>query len=282
MSISKYRLFFALMSLIVVLSSCQEVIELDLNEGDAQRLVVNGWMTDQPGRQRVDLSLTTSYFFNEAPPRVSDAVVSVTDGTDTWVFTEDEPGTYRPAADVVGEAGKTYVLNIEYAGETYNAAATLRASNPMDSIYVRYFDPLEEFGFPADPYYSVRLWTEEPEGEGDAYLWYTFVNGFGIRDTLRELTLVEDSFYDGALIEDLEIDFVDIGTEAVTGDTLRLEQWNIGLESYEVLNSILNQTEFQGGLFDAPPANVQTNLSNGALGLWGAASIVEKSTIITE
>ncbi|MDG1766705.1 MAG: DUF4249 family protein, partial [Flavobacteriales bacterium] len=117
MNINRYRLFLAFTGLIL-LSSCQEVIELDLNEGDAQRLVVNGWMTDQPGRQRVDLSLTTSYFLNEAPPRVSDAIVSVTDGTATWVFTEEEPGTYRPEADVVGEAGKTYVLNIEYAGET--------------------------------------------------------------------------------------------------------------------------------------------------------------------
>lgn len=282
MILGKNTPFFALASLLVILSSCQEVIELDLNEGDAQRLVVNGWMTDQPGRQEVQLSLTTSYFFDEEPPTVSDAIVTVSDGSETWTFTEVEPGTYRPGSEVVGEAGKTYTLNIDHEGETYQASATLRASNPMDSIYVRFFDPEEEFGFPADPYYSVRLWTEEPAGEGDAYLWYTFVNGFGIRDTLRELTLVEDSFYDGAMIEDLEIDFVDIGTEAVTGDTLRLEQWNIGLESYEVLISILNQTDFQGGLFDAPPANVQTNVSNGALGLWGAASIVEKTTVITE
>lgn len=276
------RTLFLFTILVATISSCTEVIELELNEGDAQRLVVNGWFTDQPGRSRVDLTLTTSYFENQAAPRATGAIVSVTDGTTTWPLTEDEPGVYTPEDGVVGEPGNTYTINIDYDGEEYQASAEMRASNPMDSINVRILDPLEEFGFPEDPYYSVRLWTQEPAGQGDAYLWYTYVNGFGIRDTLRELTLVEDSFYDGAYVEDLEIDFVDIETEAITGDTLLLEQWNIGYDSYLILFEILNQTEFQGGIFDAPPANVSTNLNNGALGLWGAATIVEKETIITE
>ena len=125
MILGKNTPFFALASLLILLSSCQEVIELDLNEGEAQRLVVNGWMTDQPGRQEVQLSLTTSYFFNEEPPTVSDAIVTVSDGTDTWTFAEEAPGTYRPSTDVVGEAGKTYTLNIDYDGETYQASAKL-------------------------------------------------------------------------------------------------------------------------------------------------------------
>ncbi|NQX91578.1 MAG: DUF4249 domain-containing protein [Flavobacteriales bacterium] len=278
-TIQKTLLAFAAIAL---LASCTEVIDLELNEGEAQRLVVNGWFTDVPGRSRVDLTLTTSYFQNEAAPRVSGALVSVTDGTTTWTLSEVSPGVYQPASDVVGEPGNTYTLNIEHEGENYEASAFMRASNPMDSINVRILDPLEEFGFPADPYYSVRLWTQEPEGLGDAYVWYTYVNGEGIRDTLNELTIVEDSFYDGSYVSDLEIDFVDIETEAVQGDTLLLEQWNIGIDSYEVLQEILNQTDFQGGIFDAPPANVRTNISNGALGLWGAATIVTKETIITE
>ncbi|MEO0403477.1 MAG: DUF4249 domain-containing protein [Bacteroidota bacterium] len=270
------------MAAVALLASCTEVIDLELNEGDAQRLVVNGWFTDIPGRSQVDLTLTTSYFQNEAAPRVSGALVSVTDGTTTWPLSEVTPGVYQPEPDVVGEPGNTYTINIEYDGENYEASARMRASNPMDSIQVEILDPLEEFGFPGDPYYSVRLWTQEPEGLGDAYVWYTYVNGEGIRDTLRELTIVEDSFYDGAYVSDLEIDFVDIDTEAVQGDTLLLEQWNIGFDAYEVLQEILNQTDFQGGIFDAPPANVRTNISNGALGLWGAATIETKETIIQE
>lgn len=277
----KTTAFFALL-VSFFLTSCTEVIELDLNEGDAQRLVVNGWFTNVPGKQRVDLTLTTSYFEPEVAPKVTGALVSVTDGTTIWNLDETAAGIYQPADEVVGEPGNTYTVNIEYEGEMYTASAFMRASNPIDSINVRILDPLEEFGFPADPYYSVRLWTEEPEGLGDAYIWYTYVNGEGIRDTLRELTIAEDSPFDGGTVEDLEIDFVDIESEAIMGDTLLLEQWNIGFDSYEILNEILTQTAFQGGIFDAPPANVSTNISNGALGLWGVASVESKQTIINE
>ncbi|MGB0422708.1 MAG: DUF4249 domain-containing protein [Flavobacteriales bacterium] len=265
-----------------ILTSCTEPIQLDLNEGDAQRLVVNGWFTNVPGKQRVDLTLTTSYFEPEVAPKVSGALVSVTDGTTTWNLNEVEPGIYQPAPEVVGEPGNTYTVNIEHNGKEYNASAFMRDSNPIDSLHVRILDPLEEFGFPDDPYYSVRLWTQEPEGLGDAYMWYTYVNGEGIRDTLRELTIGDDSPFDGALVENIEIDYVDIESEAVMGDTLLLEQWNIGFDSYEILNEILTQTAFQGGIFDAPPANVSTNISNGALGMWGVASIESKQTIINE
>ena len=281
MRIIKNTLFLAFLASFVF-TSCTEVIQLDLNEGDAQRLVVNGWFTNVPGKQRVDLTLTTSYFEPEVAPKVSGAIVTVTDGTTTWNLDETEPGTYQPDDGVVGAPGNTYTVNIEYEGENYTASADMRESNPIDSIHVRALDPLEEFGFPGDPYYSVRLWTLEPEGLGDAYIWYTYVNGVGIKDTLRELTISEDGPYDGGLVENVEIDFVDMESEAVMGDTLLLEQWNIGFDSYEVLNEILNQTAFQGGIFDAPPANVSTNISNGALGLWGAASIESKETIIME
>lgn len=277
----KTTVLFALLASFA-LTSCTEVIDLDLNEGDAQRLVVNGWFTNVRGKQRVNLTRTTSYFEPEVAPRVIGALVSVTDGTTTWNLDEVEPGIYEPDDDVVGAPGNTYTVNIEHEGEMYTASAFMRASNPIDSINVIVVDPLEEFGFPGDLYYSVRLWTQERPGLGDAYLWYTYVNGAGIRDTLRELTIAEDSSFDGGLVENLEIDFVDIDSEAVMGDTLLLEQWNVGFDSYEILNEILTQTAFQGGIFDAPPANVSTNVSNGALGLWGAASVEIKQTIINE
>lgn len=267
---------------IALLAGCTERIELDLNTDDNQRLVVEGWFTDQLQQHEVNLTLTTSYFHNEAAPKATGATVTITsEDNDVWTLTEEEPGVYR-TPEVAGEAAKWYTLDIDYGGEIYTATSWMRPVAPVDSLHVRVLDPMEEFGFPGDPYYSVRIWTQELEGLGDHYMWQTYVNNDPVRDTLRELTFVDDSFYDGVYIEDVEIDYLDIEDEAVIGDTVRIEQYNIGLEAYEIFIGIMNETAWNGGLFDAPPANVKTNISNGALGYWGAAGMSVGSAVIME
>jgi len=61
-----------------------------------------------------------------------------------------------------------------------------------------------------------------------------------------------------------------------------VEQWNIGMEAWDVFWAVFNETEFNGGLFDAPPANVPTNVSNGAIGYFGAAAVTEIEAIVEE
>lgn len=265
-----------------LISSCTERIDLELNEGDNERLVVEGWFTSQEKQHEVQLTLSTSYLYNQPALRVSgaDVVISDEDGNE-WICTEDDPGVYKTPV-VAGVPGKWYTLTINYNDEEYTASSWMRHVAPIDSLHVRVLDPEEEFGFPGDPYYSVRLWTQELEGQGDHYMWQTYVNGFGVRDTLRELSFVDDTIYDGVYIEDVEIDYLDIETEANPGDTVLLEQYNIGGEAYEVFIGIMNETAWNGGLFDAPPANVQTNISNGGLGFWGAAGVSEREVVILE
>ncbi|MFT4682894.1 MAG: hypothetical protein ACJAU0_001915 [Flavobacteriales bacterium] len=272
-------LFFALTALFF--ASCTERIDLDLNDQDGKRLVVEGWFTDEEKQHEVELTWTTSFFLNEAAPRVQGALVNITDGETTWDLTESAPGIYL-TPEVAGIPSTTYTINIEVEGENYTASSFMRPVAPIDSLHVRELDPFEEFGFPGDPYYSVRLWTQELPGTGDRYMWITYVNGESVRDTLRELTFVDDELYDGAYVEDLEIDYLEIESEATLGDTVFIEQYNIGEAAYDIFIGIMNETEWNGGLFDAPPANVETNLSNGALGYWGAAGVSTKSTIIAE
>jgi hypothetical protein len=63
---------------------CQEVIQVDLEEGK-KRLVVEGRIEKIKGQnngyQSITLSTTSDYFSNSQTPRVSGATVSVTDGS---------------------------------------------------------------------------------------------------------------------------------------------------------------------------------------------------------
>ncbi len=266
----------------VLLSSCTERIDLELNEGENKRLVVEGWFTNALKEHEVKLTLSTSYLYNQPAPSATGAIVKISDEDgNEWNLDETSPGLYK-TPEVAGVTGKWYTLDIDYEDENYTATSYMRPIAPVDSLNVRVLDPLIEYGFPGDPYYSVRIWTQELEGQGDYYMWQTYVNGFGVRDTLSELTFVDDGLYDGIYIEDVEIDYLDIGTEANVGDTVRIEQYNIGLEAYEVFIGIMNETQWNGGLFDAPPANVKTNISNGGLGYWGAAGVSEGTAVIVE
>ncbi|MBI1267177.1 MAG: DUF4249 family protein [Cryomorphaceae bacterium] len=275
------KIFLIPVALILMLSACTERIDIELNDQDTRRLVVEGWFTDQLKQHEVKLTYTTSYFENQAAPVAAGAVVSISDGTTTWNLEELAPGRYF-TPEMAGTPEQWYYLNIEVDGEEYTASSWMRPVADVDSLHVRVLDPLVEYGFPGDPYYSVRVWTQELPGQGDRYMWLTYVNNEGIRDTLRELTFVDDVLYDGAYVEDVEIDYLEIETEANIGDTVRIEQFNIGEEAYDIFIGIMNETDWNGGLFDAPPANVATNISNGALGFWGAASVREGSTIIAE
>lgn len=266
------KLVVILIAGIVALSSCTKRIDIDLNTLENQRLVVEGWVTNQMQQHQVELTLTTDYFDTQVPPPAINALVTISDGSQTWNLTEEEPGIYR-TPEFAGEFGKTYTLNIDWSDENYTASSLLREVAPIDSMDFEYIDPLEEFGFEGDPWFDLLLWTYELEGEGDSYFWNIEVNGEPIRESLSDLSFVNDDLYDGNPISGIPVDALTYEEEAVEGDHIYIEQWNIGREAYDIFEAIMIETNWRGGLFDTPPANVQSNISNGALGYFGAAGI---------
>ncbi len=267
-----------LVFLTCILSSCEEKIDLDLNEDEEfQRLVVEGWFTDEPGKQRVDLTLTTSYFQNQLAPRAEGAIVSVTDGETTWDYSETAPGIYETEDGVAGEPGKTFTLSIEYKYMDYSTESYMRPTAPIDSIAFEFIEEEEE---DLPDYYDVFIWMQELPGIGDSYMWLTEINGHPLRDTLTELSFETDEIYDGNYIEGVQIEYIDLINDMGAGDEFTITQYNIGTEAYDVFIGIMNETDWNGGLFDAPPANVNTNLTGGALGYWGAAGVSSRSGIL--
>ena len=57
-------------------SGCTKRIELDLNNEEFQRVVVDGWFTNQTKAHEVKLTLTSDYFKNEAAEAATGAQVS--------------------------------------------------------------------------------------------------------------------------------------------------------------------------------------------------------------
>lgn len=269
----KCSLQFLIISLAILsLISCQEKIDIELNTDKNLRIVVDGMITDQPGPHYVKLSYTASYFYNQATPRVTGAVVTITSEDDTISLTEVDtvPGLYCTPAETRGIVGNTYTLHVDdNLGRNLQASCKLTRVAPIDSISLRY--EKDDYG---DLYfYKVDMYAQEPAGKGDNYFFRIYVNDTLETDTLREVPFSNDELYDGEYLPGVEIYWLDeIEVRADTFD-LKVEMYSAPRSYYDFIIGVLSNTDWSGSIFSGPPANPRSNVSDGSLGYFLASSI---------
>jgi hypothetical protein len=89
--LKKNNIYYLLVILLLsaTFNSCTEKIDIDL-DSDRVRLVVEGTISDIPGRQFVRLTETANYFSNSFPEPVSNASVKITDAGQVFILHESE------------------------------------------------------------------------------------------------------------------------------------------------------------------------------------------------
>ncbi|MDD4193529.1 MAG: DUF4249 family protein, partial [Mangrovibacterium sp.] len=94
---------------VTLLVACKEEIDLSLKSQGTRMLVVEGQITSDTTAHQIKLSYTSDYYEPGGNP-VEGAAVTVSDGTNTYVLTEDaqQKGLFKTAADFYGVPGKTY------------------------------------------------------------------------------------------------------------------------------------------------------------------------------
>ena len=68
---------FLILLTLVITSSCEDVIDVELDPAESQ-LVVDAWLTDQPTNQVIHLTQSQAYFDNSQVAGVIGAAVQVT------------------------------------------------------------------------------------------------------------------------------------------------------------------------------------------------------------
>lgn len=262
------KLFIYILPLLLLLS-CSEKIDFDLNKEDNIRLVVEAFFTTEAKKHRVILTQTSSYFANQTPKAEEGAKVEITDGTKIIPFTEIEPGIYETVSIDSGIVGYTYTLNIERSnGEKYTASSTITPVTPVDSVTYDFNPAYGEKGE-----YVLYLWAQESPGEGDFYQWDVYLDSSLHNGSLENMVFSSDDFVDGAYIPGLELYY--FAPEDLTNDTseVKVDMLSIPRNYYEFLIAASLETVWNGGPFDGPPANIKGNLSNGALGFFLASDV---------
>ncbi len=236
-------------------SGCQEVVELELPEGET-RLVVDGTFSNLAGQQQILLSYTSPYFEEARPPAASGAQLIISDQNGIQDSLLEYPGssgiyyTEKP-----GQIGNTYTLDIYLDdGRHYRSVPELLYEvSPIDSMYFRENLALHE----EDEGYLILLDSKDPVGIKNFYRWKHFVDGVAQNEPF-DLVIGFDEFTDGNSFIGFQINL----NPVQLGDSVRAEQWSISESYYDYLFTLRQQTAFIGGLFDPPPASIKGNVVN--------------------
>jgi hypothetical protein len=171
MQVSKYHIILMAM---LMCHSCIEPYDPVINEVQ-EVMVIDGMITDEPGVQKVTVSLSTPYN-NPVYEPVSGCVVSVQDGAGTMVFyseSQEAAGVYEAYLDepFLG-VGKVYSVQVITPDGFYASDYdTLLACPPVDSLY--YIQKVSGGEDPEDTWHGIQFYNDVRGNPGGTrnYRW---------------------------------------------------------------------------------------------------------------
>ena len=300
----------SLFFLFFIFSSCEKVIDVDLEAGEEQ-LIVDGFITcffdtvalsSGIENQMIKLRKTAPYFNNSSAAPALGAKVTVTDGLQrTFEFKDDDnDGNYIYTGPFqlsitnppLGFPGNVYQLNIVYQGEEFTAQNYMDSVPLIDSIKFQFQEQTIQgpdtlkAGYSIDQILSrgpdgLLSPTKDIKGEGTCYWFKTFKNNTFYNKADQMNLAYDAAFGPGSdnvafippIVFSLSPERFNIG------DEIKIECWSIGLPSFYFLNLARIQMTNEG-LFATPATNVPTNIVNKnknskvkAVGWFGAAAV---------
>lgn len=254
---------------IILITSCESVIEIDLDYMKP-KLVIEGVINDFDSQCIIRLSKTTDYFNQKTNPAVSNAVITLTDNSGTIIkLNETEPGSYL-GESVHAKSYMDFTLSILSEGDTYLAKATIPQKVRIDSLTCRYNPKsiIYEVGYVVSCHFS------DPEEARNFYR----LKAYNISDrTKAKITkeLYNDDVYNG---NNVELKWSNNVYQQ--NDTVVVELYSLDENTYEYYKTLFPISGGAEMMSFTTPANPNTNLSNGALGYFGAYAVSRDTIII--
>lgn len=254
----------------LLFSSCEKVIDLDLNSADP-KIVIEGSITDQPGTYTVKLTRTVNFDESNAFPPVSGAVVTINDNTgNSETLTETNvPGVYATSA-IQGVPGRTYTLTVIANDNTYTAVSKMPQPVIIDTLLVA------EISGPHGNEKFIQAQFTDPAGIDNFYSFILFKN-----NNIEKLIFIDDDrLQDGEAITFPLFNPPNQRVSLTTGDSIMVHMQTIDKSVYEYFRT-LNELSSGPSLSGASlPANPLSNINNGALGYFSAHSVKSKFILI--
>jgi len=258
--------YIAILSLVILLTSCQDVIELELSNTQIKPVIV-AEVNDDINTVNVSVTSSSEFYNLDSPTTINNATIRLSDSEgEAYDFVSQGNGIYL-AENFQGIRDRTYMLGIEIDELTYEASASIPNQKIMIDSIVVYFE--EESIFRDAGFYPTIYFTDPPE-EGNYYRINASVNGSPFdynrddpeldEDLDTSIKLYTDKFSNDGL-QDFELFY-----NLEVGDVLFVEIQHLDKSTFDYLRTLVDV----GGGSGVAPADPISNFGTDALGYFGA------------
>ena len=253
--------------IVLVLTSCEDVIQVKLDQGDPI-ITIDAFINDMRTTQKVRLTYTDGYFSQKPNQAITGATVSIKDVSSGAIynFTDNNNGDYIfniTSTDTIGRIGHNYELTVMHQGNIYKSSTRMKRTTKVDSLLVEYKDGS---GFSNKTGYSFAFIGRDIPGDTADYYWVkSFKNGVFFNKG-GDINISYNAAYgDGSdglfFIPPIAQGITPRGELFKKFDVCRVEIHSISLETYNFLTQVQTQTT-NSGLFATSPENIKTNIKN--------------------
>jgi hypothetical protein len=284
-SVAIIALFF-----MTVISSCTEDTTIDTTNS-AYLPVIYGTITNQNIRQQIQISSSSGYFDKEKNKRISSAIVTLQEDSSvishSYTLTQDSVGSgiYLTSNPIEGKPGWTYKLKVimdfnnDGATEEYTAESTMPEMLKIDSFNITK-KTVGEYTL-----FSLNISAPDPP-EDNYYFGKYSINGVWYQK-ISKYIVFNDLSLNGQYVKNLSVwNFYDLNDKdkfsddnakdmvfVSSGDSMVVEFSNINKNYFDFINDCMGQKNGSNPMFGGPPANISTNITNGARGFFTAYTV---------
>lgn len=261
---------------LLLIYACEKKVDWPLKGPQKDLIVVDGIIVDEQKVQTIKIRHSVNKL-NEIPVPVTGAVVNISDEDSTYILSEypANSGNYNTNKYFIAKVGKHYSLLIYYNNKVYSAKTYMVPGYQFRQLeYTKDAgDDNYHISSVAYPYNTVKpaMW--------EILLDWSHVPGYNIADSLKNKARIID--YSLSTLDVNELFAPSCESVSFPSGTIITERrYSLTTEHVEFLRAMLSETNWNGGLFDSSPANVPTNLSQGAIGFFGACSVTTISLTV--
>jgi hypothetical protein len=283
---------------IVLAAACSEPFDLKTRQSDKTYLCVEGVLTNLPTSQTIRLSESIDYQSAEKVPPVTGATVTVSDGTDTFVFSEREgkPGSYDSPKGFRCVFGKTYSLKIECrlsngTSGTYTATSGMTTDGfDIEKIDYKYLGSIQ------DSCWVLGVWGKD-RPETNYFLISTAVNG-NVSPTssmLERAMLMPDTYFNSSYVSGFPIGYMYQTADQIKkygacakplekGDIVSLVVYTMTKDYYDFVMALTTSASAVSiPIISSQPANLPTNIKGGdAMGFFAICPVMIASCFVDD
>lgn len=231
---------------ILILSSCEEVVDVELEESEPRLIIEASLLWDMEKKintQFIKLSTTAPYFDEKIPPALNAEVsVMAPDGIE-YIFKEIEPGLFQNE-NIPPELDGNYELTVVYNDQVYSGSEKYITTTKLEEVLQE-----DNGGFSGEDI-EFKLFYSDAPSEENFYLFRFFHNDISLQ-------LYDDEFTNGSRTFAFFSD-----DDVKTGDEIGFEIQGISERFYEYMFILRSQSGTAGGPFQTQPTVVRGNIIN--------------------